>query len=127
MVGSKAIGQYQQVDVETALINATPHRLIQMLYEGLLSNLSSLRGALSNQQNEMISIHIKKASNILMGLEEGLNFDKGGEIAINLRNLYDYMQRELIGLQVSADDQRVARLIHLVVEIKSAWDEIEPK
>ena len=127
MVVSKAIGQYQQVGVETALMNATPHRLIQMLYEGLLSNLSSLRGALSNQQNDLVSIHIKKTSNILMGLEEGLDFDKGGEIAINLRNLYDYMQRELIGLQVSADDQRVARLIDLVVELKSAWDEIEPK
>lgn len=127
MVVSKAIGQYQQLGVETALANASPHRLIQMLYEGLLSNLSLLRGALSNQQHEQAAVHLKKCSNILVGLEEGLDFEKGGDIAVNLRELYDYMQRELIGLQVSASDERVERLIALVIEIKSAWDVIQPK
>ena len=127
MVVNKAISQYQQVGVESALANATPHRLIQMLYEGLLSNLSSLRGAMKNQQYEMASVYIKKSSNILMGLEEGLDFEKGGEIATNLLNLYDYMQRELINIQVSADEEHIDRLITLVQEIKSAWDAIEEK
>ena len=127
MVVSKAIGQYHQVGVETALTNASPHRLIQMLYEGLLSNLSSLRGALINKQYEQVAIHIKKSSNILVGLEEGLDFEKGGEIAINLRNLYDYIHRELIGVQISSDNERLERLICLVVDLKTAWDEIELK
>ena len=127
MVVSKAIGQYQQVGIETALANASPHRLIQMLYEGLLSNLSALRGALINQQHEQVSVHVKKASNILVGLEEGLDFEKGGEIAMNLRSLYTYMQRELIELQITRDDYRLEKMIELVIEVKSAWDEIGPK
>ena len=127
MVISKAVGQYQQVGIESALANASPHRLIQMLYEGLLSHLSSLRGAIKNEQYEQVAFHINKTSKILVGLEEGLDFEKGGDIAVNLRDLYNYMQSELIGLQVSGDDDRLERLISIVIEIKSAWDEIEPK
>ena len=121
---NKGIGQYQQIGVETALTNATPHRLIQMLYEGLLKNLANAKGALQNDQHELLSISIKKASNILIGLEEGLDFEKGGEIALNLQSLYQYMQTELLLAQTDRNAEKFQALITLVVELKSAWDAI---
>ena len=121
---NKGIGQYQQIGVETALTNATPHRLIQMLYEGLLKNLANAKGALQNDQHELLSVSIKKASNILIGLEEGLDFEKGGEIALNLQSLYQYMQTELLLAQTERNAEKFQALITLVVELKSAWDTI---
>ena len=127
MVINKAISHYQQMGIETALISATPHRLIQMLFEGLLSNLSALKGALKNNNYDQIALHIRKSSNILVGLEEGLDLDKGQDIARNLKDLYGYMQVELISLQLPGNEDRIEGLFDLVTQLKSAWDDIEPK
>lgn len=123
---NKGIGQYKQIGVETALVNATPHRLIQMLYEGLLTNLANAKGAITNHQVSLLSESIKKASNILAGLEEGLDLDKGGEIAANLQALYRYMQTELLAAQTSQNDAKIEALIAIVIDLKSGWDAIDP-
>jgi len=124
---NKGIGQYKQIGVETAMVNASPHRLIQMLYEGALTQLANAKGSIQNDQIEQLSICIKKVSNILVGLEEGLDFEKGGDIAVNLQALYQYMQTELVSAQVLNSVEKIDALIELMVELKSAWDAIDPE
>ncbi|WP_417581863.1 flagellar export chaperone FliS [Nitrincola sp.] len=123
---NKGIGQYKQIGVETALVNATPHRLIQMLYEGALTNLANAKGAITNNQLGLLSESIKKTSNILVGLEEGLDLQKGGDIAANLQALYRYMQTELIAAQAARSEQKIDALISIFVDLKSGWDAIDP-
>ena len=123
---NKGIGQYKQIGVETALVNATPHRLIQMLYEGALTNLANAKGAITNNQLGLLSESIKKTSNILVGLEEGLDLDKGGEIASNLQALYRYMQTELLAAQAAKSEEKIEALISIFVDLKSGWDAIDP-
>ncbi|KDE40449.1 Flagellar biosynthesis protein FliS [Nitrincola lacisaponensis] len=123
---NKGIGQYKQIGVETALVNASPHRLIQMLYEGALTQLANAKGAIQNDQIELLSVSIKKTSNILIGLEEGLDLEKGGEIASNLQALYRFLQTELIAAQSTQSVEKIDAMISVLVELKSAWDAIEP-
>ncbi|MFN3880261.1 MAG: flagellar export chaperone FliS [Nitrincola lacisaponensis] len=123
---NKGIGQYKQIGVETALVNASPHRLIQMLYEGALTQLANAKGAIQNNQIELLSASIKKTSNILIGLEEGLDLEKGGEIAANLQALYRYLQTELLVAQSSQSVDKIDAMIGVLIELKSAWDAIDP-
>ena len=124
---NKGIGQYRQIGVETALENASPHRLIQLLFEGALSQLANVKGAIANRDTVRLQTSIKKASNILVGLEEGLDLEKGGDIAANLEALYQYMQTELLAVQVSMKEEKVDALINLLADIKSGWDAISPE
>ncbi|WP_052063804.1 flagellar export chaperone FliS [Nitrincola sp. A-D6] len=123
---NKGIGQYKKIGVETALVNATPHRLIQMLYEGALTNLANAKGAITNNQIGLLSESIKKTSNILVGLEEGLDLERGGDIAANLQALYSYMQAELLAAQASKSEAKIEALISIIVDLKLGWDAIEP-
>lgn len=123
---NKGIGQYKQIGLETALINASPHRLVQMLYEGVLTQLANAKGAIQNNQTELLSVSVKKASNILVGLEEGLDQERGGEIAANLSSLYQFLQTELIAAQVSKSVEKIDAMIGVLSELKSAWDAIDP-
>lgn len=122
----KAIGQYKQIGLETALTNASPHRLIQMLYEGALQNLVEAKGCIQHNQPELLTNYIKKVSNILVGLEEGLDLDKGGEIALNLKRIYQFLQTELIVVQSEQSITKLNKLIDIVTELKSGWDLISP-
>ena len=124
---NKGIGQYRQIGVETALENASPHRLIQLLFEGALTQLANVKGAIVNRDTVRLQTSVQKTSTILMGLEEGLDFEKGGEIADNLEALYQYMQTELLAVQVSMNEEKVDALISLLSDIKSGWDAISPE
>ena len=123
---NKGIGQYKQIGIETALANASPHRLIQMLYEGILSQLAIAKGAIANNDHIRLQESVKKASIILVGLEEGLDFEKGGEIAVNLEALYQYMQVELLSAQSAMSKEKIVAITNLLSELKSGWDAISP-
>lgn len=121
---NRGIGQYQSIGAETSIVNASPHRLIQMLYEGALSQLTIAKGAIASGQVGLLSQSIKKTSNILMGLEEGLDFEKGQEIAQNYQALYQYIQMELVKVQASKSEKKLDELLYLLTEIKTGWDAI---
>ena len=79
-----ALRQYQTVNTQAQLSDASPHRLIQMLMEGGLSRLAQARGAMQRGQVAAKGELISKAIGIIGGLREGLNLQSGGEIAANL-------------------------------------------
>jgi len=58
---------------------------------------------------------------VIGGLRD-VNQEKGGEVAVNLRNLYRYMLERLTTANIKNDPQLVAEVLLLVRKIKSGWD-----
>lgn len=75
MYAASALRQYQQVSTQSQLAEASPHRLIQMLFEGALDRLAQAQGALARGQVAEKGLLIGKVIGIVGGLREGL--DKG--------------------------------------------------
>ncbi|MGE6321192.1 flagellar export chaperone FliS [Pseudomonas oryzihabitans] len=122
----KAMRQYQTVDTDAQALGATPHRLIQMLMEGGLTRIAQARGAIERGWTAEKGELIGKAVGIVGGLRNGLDFDKGGELAQNLDRLYDYMIAKLTEANVHNDLARLDEVANLLREIKSGWDAIAP-
>ncbi len=49
MMKQKFLDQYQQTSVQTGLEDATPHKLVAMLYDGILDNLALAKGAMERK------------------------------------------------------------------------------
>ncbi|SEP28378.1 flagellar export chaperone FliS [Pseudomonas sp. Snoq117.2] len=122
----KAMRQYQTVDTDAQALGATPHRLIQMLMEGGLTRIAQARGAIERGWTAEKGELIGKAVGIVGGLRNGLDFEKGGELALNLDRLYDYMIAKLTEANVHNDLTRLDEVATLLREIKSGWDAIAP-
>lgn len=122
----KAMRQYQTVDTDAQALDATPHRLIQMLMEGGLTRIAQARGAIERGWTAEKGELIGKAVGIVGGLRNGLDFEKGGELAQNLDRLYDYMIAKLTEANVHNDVARLDEVANLLREIKSGWDAIAP-
>lgn len=118
-------GQYHNIQSETYLDEATPHQLIQILMDGFLARVNAAKGALQQQDFEAKSLFISKAINILGGLSEALDYQKGGEIAENLGSLYHYMQERLLTASAENSVEMLDEVHGLMREIKSAWDAIQ--
>ncbi|WP_339462012.1 flagellar export chaperone FliS [Pseudomonas sp. EA_105y_Pfl2_R69] len=119
-----ALRQYQTVNTQTQLTDADPHRLIQMLMEGGLSRLAQAKGAIQYGQVAVKGELIGKAIGIIGGLRDGLNFDQGGEIALNLDRLYEYMVSCLVKANRTNDVALIDEVADLLRIVKSGWDAI---
>jgi flagellar protein FliS len=119
-----ALRQYQTVNTQAQLSDASPHRLIQMLMEGGLSRLAQARGAIQHGQVAAKGELISKAIGIIGGLREGLNLQSGGEIAANLDRLYEYMIALLVEANLSNDVALIDEVAGLLRNVKSGWDAI---
>lgn len=119
-----AMKQYQTVDTHAQVFDATPHRLIQMLMEGALSRLAQAKGAMLRNQTALKGELIGKAIAIVGGLREGLNAQQGGELALNLDRLYEYMSAQLLKANLSNEPALLDEVAGLLREVKSGWDAI---
>ena len=119
-----ALRQYQTVNTQAQVVDASPHRLIQMLMEGGLSRLAQAKGAMQHGQNSQKGELIGKAIGIIGGLRESLDLSQGGEIAANLDRLYDYMVSRLVEANINNEPALLDEVADLLRNVKSAWDAI---
>lgn len=121
-----AAASYNQVKTHSALESATPHRLIDMLYDGLLERISQAKGAIQHNNVELKGHKINSAINIVGGLRENLNHDEAesAEISANLDSLYVYITEILSKAHRTNDVALLDEASEHVQKIASAWKQI---
>ena len=118
--------QYKNVSLQSEIESATPYRLIQMLMEGAISKMTAAKLCISNGQIAGKGENISMAISIISGLRASLDKENGREIADNLDNLYEYMERRLLEANIRNDAAILDEIAGLLGEIKGAWDSIAP-
>lgn len=119
-----AMKQYQQVSVHSGIMDASPHRLVQMLMEGVLEKIALAKGNITRNEIALKGDNIGKAITIIGGLQVSLNKDAGGKLAENLSDLYDYMAKRLVIANSRSDESILDEISNLMMEIKMGWEAI---
>lgn len=113
---------YQQVDIDSQVLTASPHRLVTMLYDGLLEALNRARGALQRNDIPAKAEAISRAARIVdEGLKAGIVNPGGSELASNLHALYVYVSMRLTYANVRNDDAALQECIRLIAPLREAW------
>jgi flagellar protein FliS len=120
----QAAQNYSSVKTQTNVLDASPHRLIQMLFEGALERIAQAKGAMLQNQVARKGELITKAVNIVGGLQGSLNDKEGGQLAANLDSLYDYIIRRLSRANYENDPAILDECGRLLGELKAGWDAI---
>ncbi|WP_163834061.1 flagellar export chaperone FliS [Spartinivicinus ruber] len=116
--------QYQAVNRETGIVDADPHKLIQLLIDGALERLLIAKGHIERKEIEEKNRFLNKAVEIIGGLRSFINKEQGGEVAENLFNLYEYMEFRLFEANATNSPEVVEEVIGLLREVKTGWDGI---
>ena len=122
-----AVQKYNQINLTAEVETANPHRLIQMLMQGVLEKVMIAKGYMERKDIPNKGAHISWAITILEGLRASLNKEAGGEIAQNLDDLYDYLIRRLLRANLENNMDMLDEVSSLMRSIKSAWDEMPVK
>jgi flagellar protein FliS len=120
--GAKA--RYQSVDLASRIEGASPHRLVQIMFDELLKALDALAVAVARRDLSQRAQRQSRALAILNGLETSLDFERGGEIAAGLAAIYRQARRTLIEACRADDAEAIGRARQQLGEIASAWTAI---
>lgn len=129
MFGSMKRGAnaYANIGVETGVVAASPHKLITMLFDGALVAIALGKKHMGEGNIKDKGESITKAILIVdNGLRASLNKEVGGELALNLDSLYEYMSRRLFEANATNNPAILDEIHGLLNDIRSAWEQIGP-
>lgn len=116
--------QYQRINTQTSITDADPHKLIQLLYNGALERINMAKARMQARDFEGKGKLISKTIEIIGGLRSFLDFEQGGELAVRLESLYDYMERTLLDASFKNDVAKLDEVADLLRSVKEGWDGI---
>jgi flagellar secretion chaperone FliS len=131
MYSQRGAAQYQSVRNHGLVADASPTRLVQVMFEQILAQLAIAQGCMGRIQNNLPLAEtvakgkaIGKAVRLIDQLNASLDMERGQKIAENLRALYVYMLARLTLANLNNDTSIVVEVSGLVLKIKTGWDQI---
>lgn len=122
--GSAAGARYRTVDVAAQVEAASPHRLVGILFDELVKTIDVLRAAQRRGDRTRRADRLSRTLSILSALETSLDFDKGGEIAVSLYQVYRETRRLVMEGTRENSSEPLDAAAAIVGEIASAWHTI---
>lgn len=120
------IQTYLQNSARSKIEDASPHRLVQLLMERVLTKVSLASNCIRRELISEKGAHIGDAISLIDGLQASLNHKPDERLAGNFDSLYDYMKRRLLQANVRNDPEALEEVGSLMRELKDAWDAIQP-
>jgi flagellar protein FliS len=124
MVCAQALSKYQSIKSDAAVLGASPHRLVQLLMEGAVERVVSAKGQIERCETAAKGANIGRALEIINHLRHTLDLDRGGEVALNLFALYEYMETRLCDANRDNDPLALEEVLTLMNDIRLGWDAI---
>ncbi|MCK5011476.1 MAG: flagellar export chaperone FliS [Deltaproteobacteria bacterium] len=126
MVAKGAFDQYKR----SKIITATGVELIVQLYDECIRNVQLAKVILSKGNKLSLdeiknkSKNISKSLNIVTGLADSLDMERGGEIAVNLSKLYEFVNMRLLNANLNNDPVMLDDALRVLYELRAAWEGI---
>lgn len=124
-VSQRSASAYHHVGVETAVSEADPHQLVNLLFDRLLQSISIARSAMQQGQVAAKGENISRAMRVIdEGLKPALNLEQGGDIAANLNGLYGYCVLRLAHANLHNDEKALNDVLRVIEPIAEGWKQM---
>jgi flagellar protein FliS len=131
MYAQRGAAQYRAVRSHGLVADASPARLVQIMFEHILEHLATAQGCMARINNNLPLTEVitkgkamGKAIRLIDQLNNTLDMERGQKIAQNLRALYIYMLARLTLANATNDSKIVEEVASLILKVKSGWDQI---
>ena len=122
------ISAYASVDLETSVAEASPHKLVLLLFDGAIQACNKAKIHMEHKEIAEKGMAVSKAINIISnGLRASLDMEAGGELAERLAALYDYMVQRLLFANMKNQPAALTEVNNLLLDLRDAWAQIAPE
>lgn len=124
MSKASASKQYTQINTQTGIIDADPHRLIQMLFAGAMENIAIAKGCMQRGDIAGKGVAISKAISIVGGLQDSVNPVNDSDLSDNLVALYGFVTQRLLEANMNNDTAGLDESAAVIKELQAGWNGI---
>ena len=117
---SYAAKAYSKTQVETDVIDSNSKELLVLVYERIIENLNIGKHELENGKYG-IEFFTKANDLINIGLISVLDFEKGGEIAQNLKSIYLWCSTKILEGRIEKSPVKIQEVIDVLNPLYEAW------
>ena len=108
---------YRDMEVSAA----TPEKLVVFVFEQIVVNLERARIAMERKDIELRVTALRRARALVAELMATLDFDKGGAVATQLADLYQYMMFELVDIGQRGDLVTMRKLVNVATQLRDGF------
>lgn len=116
--------RYRNIEAQSRIDGASPHKLIAILFEELLRAMDAHKIAMERADIARQADRQARALSILQALDASLDMAKGGQVAANLSKIYREARRLTALAGREKNPAYIVRAREMVAEISSAWEQI---
>ena len=106
---------------EMELLSASRERLVVIVFEQLVVNLERARIAMERNDVELRVTALRRARGLLSELLATLDFEKGGSLATQLADLYQFMLYELVDIGQRGDLNVMRKLVSIASDLRDGF------
>ena len=117
---SGAAGKYQQAEIGTL----TQRDLLVRLYQGIERFLDQAATAMREADPPRAHDRCERARAIIVELLSTLDFERGGEVAEQLKQLYLWMLLHISEANLRKDAAILAQVTPVVGRLRDAWEQV---
>jgi flagellar protein FliS len=109
------------------VVTASGVELIVQLYDEVIKNIQRARMILKKSEKLTFdeikekTRSINKAVNIVTGLADALDMEKGGEISLHLSKLYEFVNMRLLSANLNGDPALLDESLRILCELREGW------
>jgi flagellar protein FliS len=110
---------------ENDVAGATAIRLVVLLYEQLIHDLTQAAQAFEQNDIELRTQRINHAILVIGHLQSPLDFANGGKVAEDLDHFYNVLRQNLVQVQFHPSKAGLLQQITDVLAVREGWIEVE--
>ena len=110
---------YQRNHVETA----DRGTLLLLLYDGAVRFMREARSYMEKEEFSKAFVALARVDRIVRELVASLDMEKGGEIAVNLYRLYEFVLWKVFLAEKEKEVSHLDEALHIIDELRMAWKE----
>ena len=120
---------YIENEIQAKTLDTNPHSIIKEVLIELKKNMETLAYSIDNEPiiSSIKSNSFSKSLTAIYILQSSLDFEKGGDIAQNLFDLYDYCKRGIMKGFTTRNSKLIYDSIPPIEEILDGWKQIAKK
>ena len=122
----KASQTYQKIEEQSFVEPEDMHTIVLTMLKELIRSIDLFEANIDLKEGDqqIKSKHFSRALTIIYALQSSLDFEKGGEIARGLFQLYEYCRQQLLKDMKNGKIEKTNNAKLSLIEITEAWEEM---
>jgi flagellar protein FliS len=115
---------YKNSNVEVQAAASSPIEQVLMLVNGFIDEIDRVEGHIGAKNDERKTQSVARCMRLLDGLDASLDMEKGGALAQQLRDYYNFMGTQVYDASVKNDVEMLGPVREVMKNLKEGWEGI---